>query len=97
MGDIDELLPDAFIQLAAFKGKTRAVFLDRQETRGPIDQQIEDAMVFGKKHINLGFRIADVYREELYELPMDSVRELISNAVWSPLLSVSWLHPSGNL
>lgn len=80
-GDIDELFPDAFIQLAAFKGKTRAVFLDRQEARGPIDQQIEDATVFVKKHINLGSRIADVYREDIYELPMDSVRELISNAV----------------
>ena len=80
-GDIDELFPDAFIQLAAFKGKTRAVFLDRQEAKGPIDQQIEEAMVFVKKHINLGSRIADVYREDIYELPLDSVRELISNAV----------------
>ena len=57
------------------------MFLDRQEAKGPIDQQIEDAMVFVKKHINLGSRIADVYREDIYELPMDSVRKLISNAV----------------
>ena len=80
-GDIDTLFPDAFIQMAVFKGNTRAVFLDRKEAKGPIDQQIEDAMVFVKKHINLGSRIADVYREDIYELPMDSVRELISNAV----------------
>lgn len=80
-GDIDELFPDAFIQMAAFKGKTRAVFLDRQEAKGPIDQQIEEAMIFVKKHINLGSRIAGVYREDIYELPLDSVRELISNAV----------------
>ena len=80
-GDLDELFPDAFIQLAAFKGTTLAVFLDRQEAKGPIEQQIGDAMVFVKKHINLGSRIADVYREDIYELPLDSVRELISNAV----------------
>ena len=80
-GDIDTLFPDAFIQMAVFKGNTRAVFLDRKEAKGPIDQQIEDAMVFVKKHINLGSRIADVYREDIYELPMDSIRELISNAV----------------
>ena len=67
--------------MAVFKGNTHAVFLDRKEAKGPIDQQIEDAMVFVKKHINLGSRIADVYREDIYELPMDSVRELISNAV----------------
>ena len=52
-----------------------------KEAKGPIDQQIEAAMVFVKKHINLGSRIADVYREDIFELPMDSVRELISNAV----------------
>ena len=80
-GDVDELLPDALIQLAAFKGNTRAVFLDRQEARGPIDQQIEDAVLFVKRHINLGSRIAGVYREDYYELPMDSVREMIFNAV----------------
>lgn len=80
-GDIDELFPDAFIQLAAFKGTTRSVFLDHQEAKGPIDQQIEDALLFVKKHINLGSRIAGVYREDYYELPIDSIRELISNAV----------------
>ena len=80
-GDTEELIPDAFLQLASFKGSTRAVFLDRQEARGPIDQQIEDAMLFVKRHINLGSRIAGVYREDIYELPMDSVREMISNAV----------------
>lgn len=80
-GDIDELFPDAFIQMALFKGKSRSMFLDRKEARGPIDQQIEDALTFVKKHINLGSRIEGLYREDIYELPMDSVRELISNAV----------------
>ncbi len=37
--------------------------------------------LFVKKHISLGSRVADVYRDDIYELPMDSVRELISNAV----------------
>ena len=80
-GDTEEFIPDAFIQLAAFKGNTRAVFLDRQEAKGPVDQQIEDAMLFVKRHINLGSRIAGVYREDIYELPLDSIREMISNAV----------------
>lgn len=56
-GDTEELFPNAFIQMAAFKGITRSVFLDKQEARGPIDQQIEDAMMFVKRHINLGSRI----------------------------------------
>lgn len=80
-GDLDELFPNAFIQMAAFKGTTRTVFLDKQVANGPIDQQIEDAMMFVKKHINLGSRIDGVYRSDIYELPIDSIREMISNAV----------------
>lgn len=80
-GDIDELMPDAFIQLAAFKGKSRSIFIDKQETKGPIEQQIEDAIKFVKKHINLGSRIGGTYRDDFYELPIDSIREMISNAV----------------
>ena len=80
-GDTEELFPNAFIQMAAFKGITRSVFLDKQEARGPIDQQIEDAMMFVKRHINLGSRINGKYMEDYYELPIDSIREIISNAV----------------
>lgn len=80
-GDTEELLPDAYIQMAAFKGNTRSVFIDRKEAKGPIYQQIEEAMLFVKKHINLGSRIDGVYREDYYELPIDSIREIISNAV----------------
>ena len=80
-GDIEENFPYAYVQMAAFKGKGRSVFLDRQEAKGPIDSQIEEAMAFVKKHINLGARIEDVYREDIYELPIDSIREMISNAV----------------
>lgn len=80
-GNFEDLIPDAYIQLASFKGTTRAVFLDKQDAKGPIDMQIEDAMIFVKKHINLGSRIDGKYREDFYELPIDSIREMISNAV----------------
>lgn len=77
----EELFPDAIIQMAVFKGNTRAIFLDRKEATGPIDEQIEEAMLFVKRNIRLGSRIAGVYREDFYELPIDSIREMISNAV----------------
>lgn len=79
--EADEVLPDAFIQLAAFKGNSRSVFLDKNEAKGPLDMQIEESMQFVKKHINLGSRIEGIYREDFYELPLDSVREMIANAV----------------
>lgn len=76
-----ELFPDAMIQMAVFKGDTRAVFLDRKTATGPIDEQIEEAMLFVKRNIRMGSRIAGTYREDIYELPIDSIREMISNAV----------------
>ncbi len=79
--DPEELFPEAIIQMALFKGNTRAIFLDRKDATGPIDQQIEDAMKFVSRNIHLGSRISGVNREDFYELPMDSVREMISNAV----------------
>ena len=47
----------------------------------PIDQQIEEAMKFVCRNILLGARIAGVYREDAFELPMDSIREMITNVV----------------
>lgn len=79
-GNTDDF-PDAFIQCAVFKGKGRNVFLIRKEIYGPLDQQVEDAANFVMQNIRMGSRIDGVYRKNFYELPMDSVREMIANAV----------------
>lgn len=79
-GDRDAF-PDAVIQCAVFKGVSRNIFITRKEISGPADQQIEDALAFVKEHINLGSRIEGLYRQDFYELPLGSVREMIANAV----------------
>ncbi|MCM1214220.1 MAG: putative DNA binding domain-containing protein [Lachnospiraceae bacterium] len=71
----------AKIQCALFKGENRAVFIDRREFEGPIYEQIEDAYKFVLKHINLGAIIDGVVRKDRYELPPESIREAIINAV----------------
>ena len=38
-------------------------------------------MLYVKRNIRPGLRIAGVYREDFYELPIGSIREMISNAV----------------
>ena len=42
---------------------------------------VMDRMLFVKRNIRMGSRIAGTYREDIYELPIDSIREMISNAV----------------
>ncbi|OBR92944.1 divergent AAA domain protein [Clostridium ragsdalei P11] len=69
------------IQCGVFKGTTRAVFVDRREFAGSIQNQIEKAYKYVLEKINLGAKINGLYRQDEYELPIGSVREIIANAV----------------
>ena len=69
------------IQCGMFKGTTRAVFVDKRDYSGPVWKQIEEAHQFVLRNIHLGAKIEGVYRKDIYELPPDSMRELIINAV----------------
>lgn len=69
------------IQCGLFKGKDRAYFLDRRKLDGPIQDQVEAAYQYVLEKINMGMRIQGIYRQDVYELPTDSVREIIANAV----------------
>lgn len=69
------------IQCGVFKGMTRAVFVDRREFTGSIQNQIEEAYKYVLRKINLGAKISGLYRQDEYELPVGSIREIIANAV----------------
>ena len=71
----------SMIQCAVFKGKTRSVFLDRRDYEGPLWKQVDEAVQFVLRNIRMGCRLKGVYRQDIYELPPDSIRELIVNAV----------------
>ena len=79
-GDTAEF-PDAAIQCAVFKGTVRDIFITRKEFTGAIYEQIEDAYNFVLQHIDLGSRIEGIGRQDYYELPVKTIREMISNAV----------------
>ena len=75
---------DAFlskIQCGMFKGNTRAIFVDKRDYEGPLWRQVEEAFQFVLRNIRLGAKIEGLYRKDIYELPADSIRELIINAV----------------
>lgn len=68
------------IQCGVFKGKTKAVFVDRREFSGPLYEQIEQAYQFVLRNIRLGATFNGLYRQDVYEIPTDAIRELIINA-----------------
>lgn len=77
----ENVFPHAKIQCAVFKGKTRDIFITKKDYTGPIYQQIEDAYQFVLQNIRIGSRIEGVQRQDIYELPIGSIREMIANAV----------------
>ena len=72
--------PQAKIQCAVFKGTTRDIFITKKEFTSPLYQQLEDAYHFVLQNIRLGSRIDGLYRQDIYELPIRSIREMIANA-----------------
>lgn len=66
----------SMIQCAVFKGTTRSVFLDRRNYEGPLWEQVDEAVQFVLRNIRMGSRVEGVYRQDIYELPPDSVSKM---------------------
>jgi len=77
----DNPFREARVQCGLFKGTERVKFLDKREFNGPLYEQIEEAYQFVLKHINLGVAIEGIFSKNEYELPKESIREMIVNAV----------------
>ena len=84
------ILPQATIQCAVFKGRDREVFIDRREYDGDIVTQLDAAYEYVLRNIHMSSEINGLYRADIYELPTDCIREMICNAV----VHRSYLHPS---
>lgn len=74
-------LPFARTQCAVFSGTDKVDFLRRLELEGPLHEQVEGAAAFVAQAMPPGARIKGLRREDVYEIPMEAVRELIYNAL----------------
>lgn len=68
------------MQCGVFKGTTKAIFVDRRQYDGSIWEQIEQAYQFVLRNIHMGATFEGIYRQDVYEIPPDAIRELIINA-----------------
>jgi ATP-dependent DNA helicase RecG len=69
------------VQCGVFKGSTKATFVDCREYRGTPKELIEQAYQFVLRNIHMGARFNGVYRQDVYEIPPDAIRELIVNSI----------------
>ncbi len=68
---------------ALFKGTNKAYILDRKELTGNLLENVEEALIFLKKHLQLRWEITSqrTRRKEILELPEVALREAMVNAV----------------
>jgi ATP-dependent DNA helicase RecG len=78
--DEDVLFRHAGIVCALYKGTDKANILDAKELSGDIVSNVDDAIVFLKKHLRVSYKIESLKRENILELPEDALREAVVNA-----------------
>ena len=66
-------------QCGVFKGSTKETFVDRREYGGPVWEQIDQSYQFVLRNIHMGACFEGIYRQDIYEIPPDAIRELIIN------------------
>jgi ATP-dependent DNA helicase RecG len=75
-------IPVAVIKAARYKGDTMATFIDIKDFDGNLITAVEDVMGFIRRHINMGVVIkAESRRREIWDYPLDAIREAVINAV----------------
>lgn len=79
--DVGRCLPQAQMTLVAFKGTKKLHIYDRQDVRDDLLTQFNAAMSFLQKHINVRSEIHGVNREDIYEIPLEALREAVVNAL----------------
>lgn len=76
-----QYMMQAMVRCARFKGTKEIHFIDMKVIQGNIVDQVEQAMAFIERNIRMGAEIRGLRREDLWEYPLDALREALVNAV----------------
>jgi predicted HTH transcriptional regulator len=62
-------LHQAYISCVAFRSPEKVDIVDRKDFQGDFFTNIESALSFVERHINVGAKIEDTIREDVWEVP----------------------------
>jgi len=79
--DINKYIPHAETILGAFKGINKTHIYDRKDVRDDLMTQFNESISFLQKHLNVRSEIRGVNRYDIYEIPLDALREAVVNAI----------------
>jgi ATP-dependent DNA helicase RecG len=71
----------AQMTLVAFKGTDKLYIYDRRDVRDDLLTQYHEAIEFLKRHLNIRTEIRGLNRKDIYEIPMEVLREAVVNAL----------------
>ncbi len=75
------VLSRAYIKIGRFKGDEKGMIIDHDILAGTLDEQIESAVQFIRKHMFVSGEIIGLKREDRPTYPISAIREIITNAV----------------
>ncbi len=78
---VQRFIPHAELICGAFKGTNKTYIYDRRDVRDDLLTQLNVAMEFIRKHINVRSEIREINRYDIYEIPLDALREAVVNAI----------------
>src|SRR3990172_12465960 len=78
---VDKFIPHAESIFAAFNGTDKTNIYDRHDVKDDLLIQFNEAVAFLKKHLNVRSEILCFYRSDIYEIPLDALREAVVNAI----------------
>ena len=79
--DVCRFVPYSEIILAAFKGMDKTLIYDRKDVGNDLLTQLKESIEFIKKHLNVRSEIRDFDRFDIFEIPLDALREAVVNAI----------------
>lgn len=79
--DINRFIPYSETILGAFKGTDKTYIYDRKDVRDDLLTQLNESMAFVKRQLNVRSEIHELDRTDIYELPLDALREALVNAI----------------
>ena len=78
---VEKFIPHAESIFASFKGTDKTNIYDRNDVRDDLLIQFSEAVAFLKKHLNVRSEIRGFDRFDIYEIPLDALREAVVNAI----------------
>jgi ATP-dependent DNA helicase RecG len=78
---IEKFIPHTESIFAAFKGTDKTNIYDRNDVKDDLLIQFNEAVAFLKKHLNVRSEIRGFDRFDIYEIPLDALREAVVNAI----------------